>query len=98
MLCSLIHSHLPLVKIHLDNIAVPNEEEMTSLTPNGAIKKLPYGDDCFLIVVTHVARKEFNFEEIRNQNGILESGLLRKEELLNSEDGKWYERPKKSKS
>ncbi|KRZ65564.1 hypothetical protein T10_8065 [Trichinella papuae] len=60
-----------------DNIAVPNEEEMTSLTPNGAIKWL-----C----------------KIRNQNGILESGLLRKEELLNSEDGKWYERPKKSKS
>ncbi|KRX95686.1 hypothetical protein T4C_424 [Trichinella pseudospiralis] len=35
-----------------------------------------------MIVVTHVARKEYGFDEKRNQNGSLVSRLLRKEELV----------------
>ncbi|KRY64422.1 hypothetical protein T4A_10818 [Trichinella pseudospiralis] len=34
-----------------------------------------------MTVVTHVARKEYGFDEKRNQNGSLVSRLLRKEEL-----------------
>ncbi|KRZ34433.1 hypothetical protein T4C_12378 [Trichinella pseudospiralis] len=67
------------------------------LVCGGRNGKLPYGDDCFMIVVTPDERKEYRFDEIRNQKASLVSKLLRRKELLNSDRGTIYKRLKKSK-